>query len=425
MKPIKKCAMIIPATIYSVKFESSLIILSFIKITNQYCEDELQRLHMKIIRFLILFLIVSACKNDTKTEVLETSETNQLVLKHAEGFKIFTSNKNKTIEITKAWPEAEKKYIYLLLTEEQASKATYNKNDYDAVIITPITKTVVTSTTHIPALELLGAEQTLVGFPGMDYISSEKTRDLIDHGKVRELGKNEGINTEVLLELNPDVVIGFGVDGVNKTFETIKKGGIPVIYNGDWVESSALAKAEWIKFFGALFNKEKEADSIFNKIEKNYLEAKAIARQAKQQPTVLSGAMHKDVWYLPNGSSPEAQFLKDANVNYLWRNSTGNGSLALSFEVVLDKAKDADLWLSPSYYTSFNQLEEASSIYTNFKAFKHKNIYSFSNTTGTTGGVLYYELGTARPDLVLKDLIKICHPELLKDYEPFFFKPLY
>ncbi len=380
---------------------------------------------MKIIKFLFIFLIVSTCKNEAKNEVPVTSETNQLVLKYAEGFKINQSNDNKTIEIIKAWPEAKKKYIYLLLTKEQAAKTTYNKEDYDGVIITPINKTVVTSTTHIPALELLGVEQTLIGFPGTDYISSEKTRNLIDEGNVRELGKNEGINTEVLLELNPDVVIGFGVDGVNKTFETIKKAGIPVIYNGDWVESSALAKAEWIKFFGALFNKEKEADSIFNKIEKNYLEAKAIAKQAKHQPTVLSGAMHKDVWYLPNGSSPEAQFLKDANVNYLWSNTTGNGSLALSFEIVLDKAKDADLWLSPSYYTSFNQLEEASSIYTNFKAFKNKNIYSFSNTTGATGGVLYYELGTARPDLVLKDLIKICHPELLKDYEPFFFKRLY
>jgi iron complex transport system substrate-binding protein len=283
----------------------------------------------------------------------------------------------------------------------------------------------VTSTTHIPALELLGVEQTLVGFPGTDYISSEKTRILIDDGKVRELGKNEGINTEVLLELNPDVVIGFGVDGVNKTFETIKKARIPVIYNGDWVESSALAKAEWIKFFGVLFNKEKEADSIFNRIETDYIEAKGIAQQAKKQPTVLSGAMHKDVWYLPNGSSPEAQFLKDANVNYLWSDTSGNGSLALSFEVVLEKAKTADLWLSPSYYISFEQLEKANSLYTNFDAFKNKNIFSFADTTGETGGVLYYELGTARPDLVLKDLIKICHPELLKNYEPYFFKRLY
>tara|TARA_R110002049_G_scaffold68465_2_gene177456 strand:+ start:1167 stop:2318 length:1152 start_codon:yes stop_codon:yes gene_type:complete len=381
-------------------------------------------LPMKYFRILLLFILISSCKNETKNDLQDLSETKQVALKYAEGFKIIESNDSKTIEITKPWPKAEKKYTYLLLSKEQAAKITYNKADYDGVIITPISKTVVTSTTHIPALELLGVEETLIGFPGTNYVSSEKTRKLIDIKKIRELGKNEGINTEVLLELNPDVVVGFGVDGINKTFETIKKAGIPVIYNGDWVEVSALAKAEWIKFFGALFNKEKEADSIFNTIEKEYLAAKEIAKQAKSRPTVLSGAMHKDVWYLPNGSSPEAQFLKDANVDYLWQDTTGNGSLALSFEVVLDKAKDADIWLSPSYYSSFEQLEKANTLYTNFDAFKNKTIYSFTNKTGATGGVLYYELGTARPDLALKDIIKIAHPELLKDYQPCFFEIL-
>ncbi|MBF8149318.1 ABC transporter substrate-binding protein [Winogradskyella sp. F6397] len=381
---------------------------------------------MKITRILLLFIVVFySCKEDkNKPQELPPLEENVLALKYADGFKITQTNQYKTVEITKAWPKAEKTYRYLLLTKEQAARSTYNKADYDGVIITPITKSVVTSTTHIPALELLEVEKTLVGFPGVDYISSEKTRQRIDAGKVRALGKNEGINTEVLLELNPDVVVGFGVDGVNKTFEVIKKAGIPVIYNGDWVESSALAKAEWIKLFGVLFNKEKEADSIFNQIESDYLAAKAIAQNSEHVPTVFSGAMHEEVWYLPNGSSPEAQFLKDANLNYLWSDTTGNGSLALSFEVVLDKAQDTELWLSPSYYSSLEQLEKANSLYTNFEAFKNNNIYTFANTTGATGGVLYYELGTARPDLVLKDLIKIAHPELLGDYEPYFFEKL-
>ncbi len=375
---------------------------------------------MKIIRFIILFFIVSACKHDTKNETLATSETEQLELKYAKGFSVKDYGTYKVLDILKPWPNSEKIYSFGIANDN--ATVDWKASAFEGTIAKSIDKIVVTSTTHIPALELLGVEQTLVGFPGTDYISSKKTRQRIDAGKIRELGKNEGLNTEVLLELSPDVVIGFGVDGVNKTFETIKKAGIPVIYNGDWVESSALAKAEWIKFFGVLFNKEKEADSIFNAIERDYLEAKDIAKQAKNQPTVLSGAMHKDVWYLPNGSSPEAQFLKDANVNYLWSETTGNGSLALSFEVVLDKAKDADLWLSPSYYGSFEQLEKTNTLYTNFKAFKKRNIYSFSNTTGATGGVLYYELGTARPDLVLKDLIKICHPELLEGYVPYFFK---
>ncbi|MCO4822646.1 MAG: ABC transporter substrate-binding protein, partial [Flavobacteriaceae bacterium] len=108
----------------------------------------------------------------------------------------------------------------------------------------------------------------------------------------------------------------------------------------------------------------------------------------------------------------------------LWADTVASGSLALSFETVFTKAKTADIWLSPSYYPSFETLEKANNHYTKFDAFQNKNMYTFSNTTGKMGGVLYYELGIARPDLVLKDIIKICHPELLKDYQPYFFKPL-
>ncbi|WP_426429900.1 ABC transporter substrate-binding protein [Winogradskyella sp. HB-48] len=379
---------------------------------------------MKILSLFFLILLSVSCKNEPSKQIVDNITGENLELKYAKGFSSKDYGSHLVITIKNPWPESEKEYKYVIIKDSEAKDWHLEKSRYDGIITDEITKLVVTSTTHIPALELLGVEQTLVGFPGADYISSEKTRKRIDDGLVRELGKNEGINTEVLLELNPDVVIGFGVDGVNKTFETIKKAGIPVIYNGDWVESSALAKAEWIKFFGVLFNKEKEADSIFNNIESDYLEAKKIAANAKEQPTVLSGAMHKEVWYLPNGSSPEAQFLKDANVNFLWSDTSGNGSLALSFEVVLEKAEHADIWLSPSYYSSYEQLEKASELYTNFDAFKNKSIYTFSNTTGATGGVIYYELGIARPDLVLKDLIKICHPNLLKQYTPHFFKPL-
>lgn len=377
--------------------------------------------------FLALLLILS-CKDEIKpkSDVLlpNTSKLEALELKYAKGFSVTYYNDYKVLTVLKPWPNANKTFKYLLASSEALSKMTYAQGTYDGVITNTINRIVVTSTTNLPALELLKVDSTLVGFPGTDYISSEHIRTRVDNKQIRELGKNEGINTEVLLDIKPDLVVGFTVNGANKTFETIKKANIPVVYNAGWVESSALAKAEWIKFFGVLYNKEKEADSIFNTIEKDYNEAKKIAKAAKSYPTVLSGAMSKGIWHLPNGNSPEAQFLKDANVNYLWKNTSGNGSLSLSFETVLDKAKNADLWLSPSYYRSLKHMEDNNPLYTNFEAFKNKNIYSFTNTIGTTGGVLYYELGTARPDLVLKDIIKICHPELLKDYSPYFFKKM-
>ncbi len=382
-------------------------------------------LHKKIFSVVVLSLLVLiSCKEDQSTNQSTYSTNKILNNSHAEGFKIKHFKTHKVISVSEPWPKAEKSYNYALIPRTNTAKSVLDKNEFSGVIYTPVQNIVVTSTTHIPALELLGVEQTLVGFPGTDYVSSEKTRVKIDNGEVRELGNNEGINTEVLLELRPDVVVAFGVDGTNKSMDIIEKSGIPVIYNGDWVEKSPLAKAEWIKFFGALYHKEKEAEIIFQQIENDYNEAKSIAAQATSKPTVLCGAMHKDVWYLPNGTSPEAQFLKDANTNYLWSDTKESGSIALNFETVFDKGKNAQLWISPSYYTSYEALKDSNIHYTEFDAFKNKSIYTFSNTTGKTGGVLYYELGVSRPDLVLKDMIKICHPELLQDYTSTFFKPL-
>lgn len=417
-----------PATIYIVKFEFSLIVMDFFKSINKTYKPQLQLLQNKTLKLpyqiilLLMFIPFFNCKNDASKKGIDDLQKNKISLKYAQGFSISDQGTYKILEIKNPWPKSEKTYKYALVPKNQ--KVKLNKNDFEAIVNIPIKKIVVTSTTHIPALELLDEVQTLVGFPGIDYISSKKTRNRIDNGKVRELGKNEGINTEVLLELFPDVVIGFGIDGNNKTFETIKKSNIPVIYDGDWVESSPLAKTEWIKLFGVLYDKEKKADSIFNTIENNYLEAKKLASKVNNQPTILSGAMYNDVWYLPKGTSTEAQLLKDANTNYLFKETKGTGSLSLNFETVYAKAKDADIWLSPSNYESMEALENSNTHYTMFKAFQDKNVYSFTNTTGDTGGVLYYELGMTRPDLVLKDLIKICHPELLEHYQPYFFKKL-
>jgi len=379
---------------------------------------------VKYIYLICSVIVILGCKDKFNKPKLETTIKSTSSLIYAKGFNISEFDYYKALEIKNPWQNSEKTLKYALIDSNNVSRISLDKEDFDGIITLPVKNIVVTSTTHIPALELLGVEQALIGFPGTNYISSEQTRKRINEGLIRELGKNEGINTEILLELKPDVVIGFGVDGVNKTFENIQKANIPVIYNGDWLEESPLAKAEWIKLFGVLFNKEKDADSIFDSIESEYLKAKELASKSTNKPTVLSGAMHKDIWYLPNGNSTEAQLMNDANVNYMWSRTSGNGSLALNFETVFNRAKEADIWLSPSNFSSLDALKKANPHYTKFKAYKTNQVFSFTNVKGETGGVLYYELGTARPDLILKDIIKICHPKLLANYKPKFFKPL-
>jgi iron complex transport system substrate-binding protein len=271
---------------------------------------------------------------------------------------------------------------------------------------------------------MVGEAQTLVGFPHTDYISSEQTRGLIAAGKVKELGNNHDLNTEVLLNLHPDVIVGYGIDNHNPTLDNLEKSGLAVVLNGDWNEETPLGKAEWIKFFGAFYGKQKEADSLFTAIEKDYLRTLEIAKSAMTTPTILAGDMYEDHWYLPKGSSWGSILLKEAHGNYLWEDTKGTGSLSLSFETVLEKAKEADYWITSGQFSSLKEMTDSNPHYPEFKAFQTKNVYSFSGKKGTTGGVLYYELAPNRPDLVLKDIVKLLHPELLPGYEPYFFAPL-
>ncbi len=366
-------------------------------------------------------MIFFSCKNEKKEFSEITLSGDTLAVEYAKGFSIIQYDGFKVLKVKNPWPEADKTYTYLLVEEESKVPPSIA---YDHKINIPVKKLVVTSTTHIPSLEALQEEKTLIGFPGIDYISSEKTRERIREGKITELGKNEDINTEVLIALQPEAVVGFAVTGTNKTFNTIEKSGIPVLFNGDWTEESPLGKAEWIKFFGALFNKTKEATLFFQEVETGYLDAKKLAKSASSIPTVLSGSMYKDQWYVPYGDSWSARFIKDANADYIYKNTSGSGSIALAFETVLSEAQNADFWIAPGQFKTFNQLNESSVHYNQFKAVKTKQVFTYSNTLGETGGVIYYELAPNRPDLVLKDLITIFHPELLSEYEPVFFKRL-
>ena len=374
----------------------------------------------RLLLFVTLICYIS-CQKTSKPEENASSESSiKLDLKYASGFEIETFSGYSTVKLISPWPNADKQFKYLLV---EKGVAVPKNIKYDAVVHVPVEKIVVTSTTHIPLLEALGEEQKLVGFPNTKYISSQKTRALIKNNKVAELGENESLNTELLLDLEPDAVIGFAINGNNKTFRTIQNAGIPVLYNAAWLEKHILGRAEWIKFFGCLFQKEKLADDIFKKIESEYNMAKDIATSIDEKPTVLAGAMFKDIWHVPYGNSWAAQFITDAGGNYLWAASKGSGSISLNIESVLDKAQHADYWITLGKETTKNELNNRNVHYKEFDAFKKGNTF-IANSTGETGGLLFYELGPNRPDLILKDLISIFHPELLPDHKLTFYNQL-
>ncbi|MHA7830697.1 MAG: ABC transporter substrate-binding protein [Flagellimonas sp.] len=375
-----------------------------------------------ILLFSLFLLLLVGCKGEKEAQVVSKKESPSTVT-YATGFKVTKETDLTIVEVTGAWPGA-KSFKYALVPKEKLPSITLPRDAYDAIIATPVEKVVLTSTTHIEPLQQLGELNSVVGFPNTDYISSPEARKLVNSGQIQDLGMNDILNTEMVLELSPELIIGFSINEENKAYDILKKAGIPVAYNGDWVEHTPLGKAEWIKFFAPFFQKEGLGDSIFAEIESSYKQAKALAQKAKSKPTVLTGGLYKDVWYVAGGNSWMAQFMEDANADYLWSNTEETGSIGLSLESVLEKAQDAEYWFNPSAQTTYMELNEANPHYRQFKAFKNKKVYSNAIEKGETGGLIFYELAPHRPDIVLKDFIKILHPELLPEHQLQFIKPL-
>ena len=365
----------------------------------------------KVLLVCILFSFIGCQKNQKKDTLNDTTALNSI--QFAKNLAIYKHLGYTVVTVKNPWPDAVKKFTYIL--KEKNGIVPDSLKKYTQIQV-PLQSIVVTSTTNIPFLEMLGVEKSLIGFPHTDYVSSAKTRALIDAGSVKNVGQNEKLNIEQLIELAPELIVTFGIDNNNPTLENLQKSGLKVLIQADWMEQSPLGKAEWLKLYGALFGKEKEADVLFENIVKEYNNALALVADKKPTSTVLYGSMYQDQWFVAKGSSWVAQFMRDAKANYLWSSLEGTGSLGLSFENILDKGKTANFWIATGSFKSLSELEKANPHYSQFDAFSNKTIYTFEGKLGATGGTIFYELSPSRPDLVLKDYIKIFHPELLPDY---------
>lgn len=370
------------------------------------------------IALLVLPFIFFGCQSKTAAKKKNNTPSE---IKYAKGFSLKNYGAFSIVTVSNPWPNSNKTFTYVLHKKNSIIPDSLKRFQHIQI---PIKNIVVTSTTHIPSLEMLDVTDKLIGFPNLNYISSEKVRARIDAKKIKELGSNQSLNTEALIDMQPEVIIGYGIDNTNPMLDNLQKSGLKVVLNGDWNEQSPLGKAEWIKLFGALFDKQTLANSLFKSIEHEYTTTLSLVKNSAQKPSILAGALYEDKWYLPQGESWGAQFLANAGGNYLWQQTKGTGSLALSFEEVIEKGLNADFWIGPGQFTSLADLAKASENYTKFKAYKTKNIYTFSAKKGKTGGVIYYELAPNRPDIVLKDLVKILHPDLLPNHTLYFFQKL-
>jgi iron complex transport system substrate-binding protein len=237
-------------------------------------------------------------------------------------------------------------------------------------------------------------------------------------GSLEDLGSTHLINAEMVINHSPDIVMKYIYGSKELVDEKIIEAGYPIAYNLEFMEDHPLGRAEWIKFVAAFFDREDLADSMFNSIENEYNRLVQLCAGQKFKPTVLDGSGYKGVWYAAGGKSYSARMYADAGASYYWQTDSSKGSIPISFEVIIDKQAEADYWIGPSTGNR-GELLSIDSRYTQIKAFREGNVFFFGKRVNPNGGMDYFESGVVRPDLVLKDLIRVFHPDLLdSNYDP-------
>lgn len=358
-------------------------------------------------------------ENETTDLVTESSSFMPRV-KYAQHFDVQQYGDFKAIIVKNPWEEGDTLVSYVLYAKETQEPA-LEWAEYRIPV--PVDEVVATSSPHVGFIGLIDELEKITGVADDRYIFNSYIYEKVSSGQVSQVGSLKDSNLEVLLDLSPDLVMKTGVDNVRNEDVRLTEAGIPISYNVEWMESNMLARAEWIKFVGAFFNKDEKADSIFRQVEKEYLTALSITAKIKDRPSIMTGNNFKGTWYMPGSDSYLTKLIYDAGGDYYYKNEKSTGSLPLSFEVVLDKMIDADYWLGPRA-ESLKELEMMDERYTLFKAFKDGNVYTFNKRMSESGGNDYWESGMTRPDLILKDVIKIFHPELLPDHELYYYKKL-
>jgi len=339
----------------------------------------------------------------------------------AKGFTISYVPGGKVVTILSPFEQKTTATRYLLVPRGAARPKGYA----DAIVIeTPLRTLVGLSSMHVALVDFLGAADVLVGLGNLKYASAPRVRQRIAAGKIIEAGQGKELNNEQLIAQHPDLVMATGWPGEGLTrYQTLQAAGVPVMINSEWVESTPLGRAEWVKVVAALLDKEDLVNQKFGQVVREYQRLAALGHRAAKKPRVIVGLPFKDVWHVPDADSYMAQFLRDAGTTYQWdKTKSPQGSLALSFEAVAPVALTADYWLQTGTATTKADIVAQDARYAAFAPFKTGRLYNNNRRTNAQGSNDYWESGAVRPDLLLADLIKILHPELLPTWQLYYYQ---
>ena len=391
---------------------------------NRHIQNFLGKIRFAIL-FLLLGILVASCSNqETDRSKLKKASFTSIAPKYAKGFSLDDYGSYQLLHILQPFNDKQDTITYLLYANGSEKPEGV---DYLASIATPIQKMVVQSTTHIALADELNALEVISGMTSTQFVYNPTLKKRIEEGKVKEVGEGEQLSQENIMFMQPDLLMvsGFSSASFYKNYKNLIDAGVPVLINSDWMEQDMLGRAEWLKVLGYLLGKQDLANQQFEKIEKLYNQYAEIGRTAKEKPMVIGGLPFKGAWSVAGAKSYIAQLLTDAGAEWNWAGDSSSVSLQMDFESVYPIGLQAEYWVRVGTVRSKAELLAKDSRFEDFKSVQLGNLYNNTKRMTPDGlGNDYWESGLIKPHLILADIIKIIHPELLQEHELYFYERL-
>lgn len=375
---------------------------------------------------LLLFLVSCGQKSKNNTQVVETvvgvSDSSRIIIpEYAEGFEVQYVEGGCLVTIQDPQKEKGKGeiYRYALVRDKEAFAKNKVSDDY-AVQSVPVRNIICMTSLQLSNFIKLDELEHVVGITSTRHLFNKEVNRRLKEKKIRKIGIEGNFDNEIIISMNPDLILisPFKRGG----YDALKEVGIPLIPHLGYKENSPLGQAEWIKFIGLLIGEEEKANAIFDSIKTEYNALKQLTAKIEKKPVVFSGELRGGNWYAVGGRNFLAQLFRDAGADYFLKDDPNTGGVTLDFETVYSRAESADYWRILNSYNgtfTYDALKAEDSRYADFRAFKDKGVI-YCNLKEKP----YYENVPTHPEVLLKDLIKVFHPELLSDYTPVFYELL-
>lgn len=360
------------------------------------------------ILFSLLFL--ASCISNKKTS-LEAFNQDIYTPEYAAGFKILgaTNVQSTLIQVFNPWQGAKEVEMSYFISRNGEQAPT---GFIGSTIPARAKRIVCMSSSYIAMLDALGQVNRIVAVSGIDYVSNPYI--LAHKDSIKDMGPE--MNYELLLGLKPDIVLLYGIgDAQTAITDKLKELSIPYIYMGEYLEESPLGKAEWMVVLSELTDSREKGIEIFSEIPKRYLSLKALTESVGQCPTVMFNTPWNDSWVMPSTKSYMAQLVADAGAEYIYKENSSNSSTSIGLETAYGLIQKADYWINVGSATSLDELKTVNPKFADAKAVRERTVYNNNLRLTPTGGNDYWESAVIRPDVVLRDLIHIFHPELVPD----------